>query len=70
MIHERGEEKELSDALSLSNSSTISVAGLGRVPSIILRAGDDAVQRFIEFFTATHVPGYGHHGLSGKRRYN
>jgi integrase/recombinase XerD len=53
MIHERGEENRPSHALSLSNNSAFSVAGVGHVPAIILRAGDDAVRRFIEFFTAT-----------------
>ena len=53
MIHDWGEENEPSHALSLSNNSAISVAGVGHVPTMIVRAGDDAVRRFVEFFTAT-----------------
>ena len=53
MIHERGEENGPSHALSLSNNSAISTTGVGPLPAIILRAGDDAVRRFVEFFAAT-----------------
>jgi integrase/recombinase XerD len=53
MIHDGGEETGDHFALPLPNNSGLSVAGLGQLPGLIVRAGDDAVRRFVEFFTAT-----------------
>jgi len=53
MMHETGGEEGASQHLPLSNKQAISIRGVGPLPSLIVRAGDDAVRRFVEFFTAT-----------------
>lgn len=52
-MHDAGEETGDHFALSLPNNSAFSTVGLGTLPGLIVRAGDDAVRRFVEFFTAT-----------------
>src|SRR5687768_4224170 len=53
MKHERGDEIGPTTHLSLSQSTSLSAAGLGRLPAIIARAGAGPALRFIEFFVAT-----------------
>jgi integrase/recombinase XerD len=53
MMHETGGETGPVPHASLSNHTTLSAYGLDRLPGIILRAGDHAARRFVEFFTAT-----------------
>jgi integrase/recombinase XerD len=53
MIHDLGEENEEKHDLSLPMGLGIFAVGAPQLPAMITRAGEDAVRRFIEFFTAT-----------------
>ena len=53
MIHENGGESAPEHALSLSKNNRDFAVGSAQLPNLILRAGDDAVRRFVEFFAAT-----------------
>ncbi len=53
MSHERGEENEQESHNSLSVNGGIFTVGSTQLPNLILRAGDDAARRFVEFFAAT-----------------
>jgi hypothetical protein len=53
MSLERQNESEPEALVSLSESWKISEVGSTQLPNPILRAGDDAVHRFVEFFAAT-----------------
>lgn len=53
MIHEMGEEKGQEQGLPLSNERGVFAVGSAQLPNLILRAGDQAARRFVEFFTAT-----------------
>jgi site-specific recombinase XerD len=53
MIHEMGEQRGDDRDISLSNGSGIFAVGSAQLPNLILRAGDQAARRFVEFFTAT-----------------
>jgi integrase/recombinase XerD len=53
MIHDLWEANELNRPLSLSTTDEILAVGLTQLPRLIVRAGDDAVRRFVEFFAAT-----------------
>jgi site-specific recombinase XerD len=53
MRHEMGETRESGGLVPLSNQRELSAIGTPHLPNLILRAGDDAVRRFIEFFAVT-----------------
>jgi site-specific recombinase XerD len=53
MIHDLAKENDEKHGLSLPINRSIFGVGASQLPSLITRAGDDAVRRFIEFFTAT-----------------
>jgi site-specific recombinase XerD len=53
MIHEMGDSNPSNQAFPLSNSGTDLSVGFTQLPNLILRAGDHAARRFVEFFTAT-----------------
>lgn len=53
MMHKIGDSRGDDSFLSLSNNQMISAVGTSQLPGLILRAGDDAVRRFVEFFAAT-----------------
>lgn len=53
MIHEKGDELVPEHTLSLSNNHSDFAVGRAQLPNLIVRAGDDAVRRFVEFFGAT-----------------
>lgn len=52
-MHDSGGESGDQRHLSLSNHNAISEVGSTQLPAVIVRAGDDAVRRFVEFFAAT-----------------
>ncbi len=53
-MHEMGEENAPLRPLSLPTNQGISAThGYGNLPSLILRAGDQAARRFVEFFAVT-----------------
>jgi integrase/recombinase XerD len=53
MSHDTGKEKGTKSLVPLSNLNKISEVGLTQLPNLILRAGDHATRRFVEFFAAT-----------------
>jgi integrase/recombinase XerD len=53
MRHETGGVSDESGTLSLSTQTTDFDAATAPLPGLILRAGNDAVRRFVEFFAAT-----------------
>jgi integrase/recombinase XerD len=53
MIHESEHEKAGGEVVPLSRSGEISDVEPAQLPKLILRAGDDAARRFVEFFAAT-----------------
>jgi integrase/recombinase XerD len=53
MSHERGKEIEQQGHISLPMHGGISAVGSTQLPNLIVRAGEQAAQRFIEFFVAT-----------------
>jgi site-specific recombinase XerD len=53
MILEGGEEKHQERHISLPVHGRVLEIGSTQLPNLILRAGDNAARRFIEFFTAT-----------------
>jgi integrase/recombinase XerD len=53
MIHETGDELNEETDISLPERSAIFQVGSTQLPNLILRAGDHAARRFVEFFTAT-----------------
>jgi site-specific recombinase XerD len=53
MILETGETNGSGTLIPLSDQSGISKVGTPQLPNLIVRAGDDAVRRFLEFFTVT-----------------
>src|SRR5260221_7131983 len=53
MIHEMGGETGDERAPSLLNNQLDFAVGTSQLPNLILRAGDHAARRFVEFFTAT-----------------
>src|SRR5207237_7098035 len=53
MIHEMGGELGDEHAVSLSDNQFDFAVGTSQLPNLILRAGDHAARRFVEFFTAT-----------------
>jgi site-specific recombinase XerD len=53
MSHEWGEEKQHKGHVSLPMHGGIFAVGSTQLPSIIIRAGDHATRRFVEFFVAT-----------------
>jgi integrase/recombinase XerD len=53
MIHKKGEELGRDTALSLSNNQALLEFGTAELPQLIIRAGDRAARRFVEFFTVT-----------------
>jgi integrase/recombinase XerD len=53
MIHEKGDRDRQITDLSLPKSADIFEVGYTQLPNLILRAGDHAARRFVEFFTAT-----------------
>jgi integrase/recombinase XerD len=52
-MHETGETNGGDSLVPLSNHTGISGVGAAQLPSLIMRAGDDAVRRFVEFFAVT-----------------
>lgn len=53
MTHDPGGGDTPNQGISLSNEGGIFAVGLTQLPGLIVRAGDDAVRRFVEFFAAT-----------------
>jgi integrase/recombinase XerD len=53
MIHEKGDESGARHHLPLSNYKETSAVGSTQLPNLIVRAGDNAARRFVEFFVAT-----------------
>jgi site-specific recombinase XerD len=53
MSHDMGENQGAKSLLPLSNQNGISDIGLTQLPNLIVRAGDHAARRFVEFFAAT-----------------
>jgi site-specific recombinase XerD len=53
MIHDWEEKKANDLAVSLSDDRGFLTVGSSQLPTLILRAGDAAVRRFLEFFAAT-----------------
>jgi site-specific recombinase XerD len=53
MSHDMGDKMGVQTLVPLLNRDEISAVGSTQLPNLILRAGDHAVQRFIEFFAAT-----------------
>jgi integrase/recombinase XerD len=53
MSHETGHENKPERHLTLSANPPLSATGPEQLPAIVIRAGDNAVRRFIELFTAT-----------------
>ena len=53
MIHEDGGKSEEEPLHSLSKATGLLQVGTSQLPNLILRAGDRAARRFVEFFTAT-----------------
>lgn len=53
MNHEMGKSNDAPKSYSLPNNIGLPSIGAGHLPGLIVRAGDDATRRFIEFFTVT-----------------
>ena len=53
MIHDGGQENESNSGISLSAGIDVFAVGPTQLPNLIVRAGDHAVRRFVEFFAAT-----------------
>ena len=53
MMHDPGGGDTPNQGISLSNASGVFAVGATQLPGLIVRAGDDAVRRFVEFFAAT-----------------
>lgn len=53
MIHDGGQKSSSVRGLSRSNEIGVFAVGLAQLPNLIVRAGDDAGSRFLEFFAAT-----------------
>ncbi len=53
MIHEMGDKFGGGGLIPLSKQTGLSKVGTPQLPVLILRAGDDAVRRFLEFFAVT-----------------
>src|ERR1051326_6753748 len=53
MNHERGGKNEDGSGHSLSTEGGLSMVGSTQLPTLVLRAGDNAARRFFEFFAAT-----------------
>jgi integrase/recombinase XerD len=53
MIHDVGQKRGQNNTPSLPKAEGIFPVGSSQLPSLIMRAGDDAARRFVEFFAAT-----------------
>lgn len=53
MMHDLGGGDTPEQELSLSEERGVFGVGSAQLPALIVRAGDDAVRRFVEFFAAT-----------------
>jgi len=53
MYRDSSESNQLIHAFSLSTRSENPLYSVGSLPSLIVRAGEDAIRRFVEFFAAT-----------------
>jgi integrase/recombinase XerD len=53
MIHEMGDNLGGERSFSLSEAAELSAVGPAQLPNLIVRAGDRAARRFVEFFAAT-----------------
>jgi site-specific recombinase XerD len=53
MMHDSGGESGAVHLVPLSDNQELSAVGPAQLPNLIVRAGDDATRRFVEFFAVT-----------------